>query len=427
MPLLNHLHRGRRALSDFTWIFGGRIVAALATVVGIRAITELMSPSAYGAGALALGISATFLAIGSTPFLQAIARLHPEAVARASEQSLELANRRILGRAQLGVAVAGATLALCLLAVDSPHGAMAAFIGVLAAIESRRDERAMLLNVSRRHRAQAVLSASDAILRLACAVLFLHLFVPTAEFLLLGYAAGTLFATLLATRPPRPHTADAAVEGAPPWDCRAEILRFAAPLVPTGILSCILAFGDRYILAGMLDLHDVGIYAAAYGLVSRSFGMVQSSWELAIRPRFMKAVAEGDHDAARKGFRRLLIGTLLLAGGLAIVFVMVREWITGLLLATTFAPAADLMGWFAFGLFVRAISSCYLLILFAYKRTRMVLLVTAASSTLSVAAVVLGAQLGGLVGAAAACPVYFALELSILLAVTRGIQVRRQD
>ena len=35
-----------------------------------------------------------------------------------------------------------------------------------------------------------------------------------------------------------------------------------------------LAFGDRYLIAGLLTLGDLGIYAAAYGLVSRPYLML---------------------------------------------------------------------------------------------------------------------------------------------------------
>ena len=50
------LSRHRRILGETAWVFFGQGMSVLATLVGLRLITELVAPDVYGTVALALGI-----------------------------------------------------------------------------------------------------------------------------------------------------------------------------------------------------------------------------------------------------------------------------------------------------------------------------------------------------------------------------------
>jgi O-antigen/teichoic acid export membrane protein len=52
------LSRHRRIAGEAAWVFAGQGASALATLVGLRLITEWVPPAVYGTVVLALGVVA---------------------------------------------------------------------------------------------------------------------------------------------------------------------------------------------------------------------------------------------------------------------------------------------------------------------------------------------------------------------------------
>ena len=74
----------RQHLSSAVWIIGGTALTALGTLVGVRVLTQFLTPTVYGVVSLALGMSALAISLVSTPLTQAAIHYYPSVTAQGS-------------------------------------------------------------------------------------------------------------------------------------------------------------------------------------------------------------------------------------------------------------------------------------------------------------------------------------------------------
>jgi len=100
----------RQHLSSAVWIIGGTALTALGTLVGVRVLTQFLTPAVYGVVSLALGMSALAISLVSTPLTQAAIHYYPSVAARGSARDLLESLRRCFLKMTpwlLGVALIG--------------------------------------------------------------------------------------------------------------------------------------------------------------------------------------------------------------------------------------------------------------------------------------------------------------------------------
>jgi len=78
----------RQHLSSAVWIVGGSALNALGTLVGVRILTQFLTPGSYGVVTLALGMSTLAISIVSTPLTQAAMHFYPAIAATGSVRDL---------------------------------------------------------------------------------------------------------------------------------------------------------------------------------------------------------------------------------------------------------------------------------------------------------------------------------------------------
>ena len=71
----------RRQLAELSWVVGGQVLTALGTIVGVRILTQYLSPGAYGVVSLAMGMSALAISLVAAPLTQAAIHFYPGIVA----------------------------------------------------------------------------------------------------------------------------------------------------------------------------------------------------------------------------------------------------------------------------------------------------------------------------------------------------------
>ena len=77
-----------RLLKEGFWIAAGHALAAIATLIGVRVLTELAPPSLFGGFALLNGILALLQGVLIAPIAQAALRFYPEFAAAGSVPKL---------------------------------------------------------------------------------------------------------------------------------------------------------------------------------------------------------------------------------------------------------------------------------------------------------------------------------------------------
>jgi len=423
------LTRHRRIAGEAAWVFAGQGASALATLVGLRLITEWVPPAVYGTVVLALGVVTLAHGLAAGPLMQAVLRFYPDFAVEGREAALRQAARLAL-RKPLVVTLAALALLGAAWATLQPQQAwLVVFALALFIAEVARSVEITFLNAARRQRAMALLMAADAWLRPLAAVALVWVFGADSAAVMAGYLVGCTIALTgfrLALRPQGRR--DSSSVRAQPKLVSAEVPRrlwaYALPLSVLPLIGWVSGQADRYLLGGMAGIAVAGIYAALYGLASKPFLMYSASVELALRQPYYARVSAGDAAGERQ---TLMLWLAVVAAGsiaLCLIFVLLHAEIAALVLAAEYRAYSALMGWIAAGYVLLGMAQVLERVCYAHHDTRGVVWVEAAGAALSV---IIAAPLVwryGIEGAAWAVPVYFGVQL--LLAAKRARRAWRQ-
>lgn len=418
-------------LRQGAWVAAGQVMSALGALVAIRVMTELLSPDVFGRLTLLVGIAALALGLSNTPVVQALMRYYPEFAKQGGIGPLRRVGAR-LARRQAGIATLVLALGWLVFGARWDQPLVSALLVIsLLLIDAIRMFEIGLLSAARRQKSLAVIQAVDAWMRPLAAVAAVVLMGPSAEAALAGYLIGAAVAAALALGAVRregrddPASAtDSDEDASIKRESATMIRRYALPLMPLALLSWISGMGDRYLIGGLLGLEEVGLYAAAYGLASRPFLMLQGIVELTLRPVLQNAIADRDQDRIARAKRAFILVTTALASGGVLAFALLSDWAATLLLAEPFRQAAALMPWIALGYGLYSVSNVFARFCYAFDDTRGALILTATGAVLGLLVMAPAVWIFGLAGAAGAVSVSFATQLAISVVLAKRAEAR---
>ena len=284
----------RRLSGDVLWLIGGQALLAIGQLAGVRLLTEAVRPEIYGTVSIVLGLVVLGRSQFSLPFAMASMRQYSEAARRDDVDMLRRVVRHWLLRSQ-GLAAVLILLfgfPYCLRQSISPW--LPALTFVLFVIDCEIVLEAAFLTASKRHRIYSLFRAAETWIRPLLAVALVHLFLPSAEAVLVGYLFGGLilvFAIALA----RSNTREARI-GPVDQVLSRRVWLFCLPLFPMAPVEWISSLSDRYVISGLMGVDVAGIYAAAYGLISQPFLMSGMVVENYYRPHYYDALADDESD-----------------------------------------------------------------------------------------------------------------------------------
>jgi O-antigen/teichoic acid export membrane protein len=369
---------GRRLVREGGWVASGQVVAVAARIVGLRLITDLVSPEVFGEVVLLLGLAALGTNMFCLPLLMALVRFFPDAARGRRIGALRRLLRDLLVPRTLAVAGLLAIGGVLWTRFDAAETSAWAFVIVasLLVLDVLRLFESTLLNASRRQRAYALWYGADSVARPVLAVGTILAFGASAVSLLVGHVlaiAGTCFAFWRTRVLGETDEAGAS----PAWlaEMRAAMLRYAGPMMPLALLGWVISLSDRYILAGLTSPEQTGIYAAAYGLASAPFLMLSQFLSLTLRPIYFDAVVQ--HDRRRER-RTLFAWMAALAFALLFGMTLVTAFagpIVRVVLGEAFWGAAELVPWIAGAYGILAVQQLFEHVIQALHSTRRLLVV----------------------------------------------------
>ena len=429
MPVLNLTDFKKQILNEGLWVITGNIAVALATLFGVRLLTEYLRPEVLGSVNLLVGVTILGINFFCNPFIQAASRFHPEA-----DQSGEI--RHLRDTIQNLLFKTTSILVICILIGGAAFTLlrnisywMFIILAFLVIAEVSRNFEISLFSAARRQKIVALWQSIEAWARPLLAILFVFILGASSQSVILGYLAATggilLCAHLL---PFKFEGTENSEKNAESYSYqKADIVRYALPLAPLAFVGWIEALGDRYIIAKILSVEQVGIYAVAYGLISCPFLFAFGVFHKTLRPIYNQAVSSNNKSLEKKvfGFWFLSVSVFSVLGVIGAFFF--RNWIAFFLLAEEYRAASILMPWIAAGMCFQVISQLFENVLFAYKQTKLIFPIHLAGSIVCIVSVFILIRQFGLLGAAIACPVYFLtiLILSMILA-KKKIKLRQQ-
>lgn len=340
----------------------------------MRLLTEFVPPKVFGTVTLLIGVATLGSTLFCNPQLQAAVRFYPD-LARQNQVGLL---RAVVGRSlrRTCTLLAGLILvggAIWSFSTGLSYGVFVALTallvsGVFGTLETN------LLGAARRQRMAAAWNVAENIARPGLGILAVVAFGVTPTALLAGYAAATAGILLIFRAGSRQDRAEMVSEDGRASHALAEEIRlYAKPLIPMAIVSWVNALSDRYILGEWAGPEQVGIYAAAYGLISRPFLMAGGILLLTLRPVYYEALA-GGNKVIEQRILRLWVGATICIGTVGVLGVFcLREHIAELLLAPKYRSGAAIMPILAAGFSLMILSHVFNAICYAHKKTNRVL------------------------------------------------------
>jgi O-antigen/teichoic acid export membrane protein len=414
----------RRGLAEGFWAFVGQVGSGLMLLVGTRLITELVSPAVFGQVALLSGLVGLGVTLFAYPLISAGIRLAPEYPSDNRKRLFLGGLKQLINRstwlALLLLSVAGGWMAY-LYQVDPQALAAAA---LLLVVTIRRELGVQLLIGQRRQRDASLWQTVDGLLRPVLAIGLVWWGGPESFLILLGYCLAGWLA----------NTVGARFHGDVAGRChrwtetrseRADILRYALPLIPMEMLSWFTSLGDRYVIGYFMTAQDVGLYAAAYTLTNEAFHRAAIVLLRSFQPVYFAHHVHGRVREASRTYTGWVACVLILGICGVTALVLLKDWVASLLLAQVYRGAADLMPIIGLGCALQAMGAVMAQPLYAAKTTRRLLLGRVIGATSAAISLPLMVQSNGLLGAAAAAPIYFGAEALTLALIAHPQFIRR--
>ena len=388
-------------------------------------MTELLSPEEFGSLTLLVGAVALALGLVSTPRLQAVIRFYPEWSKAGRLWLLRKAAESLIHSlvmvAALVILIGGGFVSL----FSDQVWYVGLLIAVLLVIDALYAFEQAFLNAARRQRAAAIIQTANAWSRPLTAICSTWLFGFNAEAAVVGYIVGSGLVLIAARYFVRfeglsPESRSSIyVDSKAQFELSKAIKSYALPLAPLAVFGWFSGMGDRYIIAGILSLPEVGLYAAAYGLASRPFLMLSGIIEQTLRPVLQNAIADGIQGEIDIAKRRMLISSILGATAGVVAFIFLKDLAGYIFLSEEYRSATDLMPLIALGYGLLCISSVFTRFCYAFDATRYVFLLTVSGSLIGIAVLIPAAFFYGLQGAVLAVPVRFTVELVLSRLLSR--------
>ncbi|MEY2410167.1 MAG: hypothetical protein QOF48_2837, partial [Verrucomicrobiota bacterium] len=286
-----------RLMGEGLWMTAGQVASAVGTLVGVRLCTELIPPAVFGTVGLLVGLSTLGFNLVCAPLLGALLRFFPEASSARQIPGLRQATSRSLFRNTallMSLVLVGGLIYCALPGAQMSFWSFAALAGLLA-IDTARTIETNLLTAARRQRPFAIWNAVEAWARPAGAIVLVLALGATPSAILWGYllaTAATLTVFMLCVKREGLPAPGQVAEVTP--ELTRGIGSYVLPLMPLALVGWVSTLSDRYIIGGLIGLDQVGIYAAAYGLVSRPFLMSGSKNTKKLSPLYYGKVSAGD-------------------------------------------------------------------------------------------------------------------------------------
>jgi O-antigen/teichoic acid export membrane protein len=391
-----------KRLAKHSVIYGlGGVVSRILAILLLPLYTAYLEPDDLGSVAIVVALSAVLVTILRGGISSAFFRFYfdsPDPAYRL--RVVRTSFWFTMGSATLGL-VAGVLLAGPIADVlglgEQPGIVRAAFVGIWA--QMNYEQLTALFRAEERSSAFVVASLTNIAITVAATVLLVVVFEQGALGVVVGNFLGTLtvYSLLLAYR-----REQLGIEFDRPL--LREMQRFGVPLVPAALALIVINFSDRFFLAHLADLNEVGVYemgmrvASAMVLLLTAFRM---AW-----PAFAYSIE--DDGEARRTYAFVLTYLVFIASWVALALGLLAPWIVEVLSSdSAFDEGARVVAILAFA---KAAYAAYIVMAIGVgraRRTQFNWVITGAAAAVNIGLNLLLVPPYGMFGSAAATAAAF--------------------
>lgn len=434
MAIVNALRssRFRRLSNESFWIVFGQALSMLGMLVGVRVMTELLDPAAFGDLALAMTIALFVNQCILGPLGQGVVRLYAPAVEQADLGGYWDAARRLAVWASCCIGVVALALSAVLLASGQERWAsMVIAVLFLSIVLGYNSILNGLQNAARQRKTVAIHQGMLTWVRFLLAAAVISLFGATSRNAIVGYVLAGILVLGSQARQLRNIISSGAVgarENEQLW--RRRIVQYSWPFCAWGIFSWAQMAADRWALELCVSTRDVGLYSVLFQMgyqpMSIATGMAVQFIAPVVFQRAGDATDAARNERAGRLTSLLTLLALVLTGVAVLAGWLLHPLIFQLLVADEFREVSHLLPWVLLsgGLFAAAQTrSLYVM---GLMNTRALLPVKIGTASLGVSLSFGGAYLYGVPGTVAA-GVLFSLSYLIwvwILSSKQGVAGR---
>jgi O-antigen/teichoic acid export membrane protein len=423
-----------RIVREFTLIAGGQSIAAFGGLVGVRLLTQMLSPTIYGEVALGMTLALLVQQTTLSPLSVAFLRFFAPAREARTIGAYSVAVRRLLLQASIAVAILGVACTIGLVGV-----ARAEWIGVVLAATalslcSGYNVALDSIQNAARHRLLVVVhQIANQWARFLVALSLIVAFEKTSAIVLAAYAlvasatmcSRTLFLWKRLGTPG--DTANNSPEVA--HEMVVRMRRYALPFATWGVFTWAFEASGRWALQLSSGATDVGLYAALWQIGQYPIVLFADAIATTVAPVVFARAGDGSDQLRLRDARRmnaLVVGIMFtIAIAAAVGGLVFQDHIVALLVGPEYQAIAPLLPWaiLAGGLF--GCAQVAVLRILMSTDTRVLIAPKIGTAVAGVVLKVGGAYLMGLRGVVAASVIFSLMYLVWVVALNRSAADRR--
>jgi O-antigen/teichoic acid export membrane protein len=413
--------RLRRLSKEGAWIVVGQAAAVLGALAGVRLLTELLPPAAYGELALGLTVAALVNQTVLGPLANGVTRFYAPAQEQGDLGGYLHAVRRLVAAAGaaivLIVALASAGL---LLAGQARWIALAAAALVFAALSGGNAILNGIQNAARQRAVVALHQGMESWARVLVAAALLLWLGANSAAAMAGFALavvlvlGSQFAFFR-------RIAHANAAAAEPRHWQRQIWAYSWPISAFGAFTWLQLASDRWALELFTTTQEVGTYAALFQLGYYPMSMASTMAMQFLAPIFYQRAGDASDGRRNADVDRLswkLTGVSLGATAIAVALALLfHRQIFQILVASAYAGVSHLLPWMLLAGGIFAAGQAIALNLMSQMRTQAMMGAKIATALAGVALNLAGAHWLGIDGIVLAAVLFSVLYFSWMAAL----------
>jgi len=354
--------------SDAVIVFVAQAFAAVGALVGIRLLTQFISPEVFGEYKLLLSSMSLVVGVCVRPFIQFSMRQYHDYQSNIEKNIFLIETRKILNK-YLFVLLLSVGILYFFSFSNLYNETIIILCGliVLSITVKINFESALFISKNEQVAAGLILVSLKWFVPFSI-ISIVWVFRESPLTAMVGALIGHLiiWIIILAYRKSIPEEYDRANFRQSELFVRG--LEYGWPIAICGVLSWILNESDRFFIQYYHDSKQVGLYSAAYGLISAPFVMVSGAVAQFLYPIFFKT--NKDEDRTKKVVSKsLLVNTVIVFCGVIFIYIF-TDLIAFIGLDISYRDgASDLFVWLAVGYGFFAMSSSFDLAAYTDKNT----------------------------------------------------------
>jgi O-antigen/teichoic acid export membrane protein len=341
--------RIRRLATEGTWIVFGQVATFLGALAGVRLLTELLDPSAYGELGLGMTAGALLNQVLLGPLSNGATRFYSAAIEQSDVSGYLSGVSHLLLRAAgvIGLILL-ATIAGLLTTERSSFIGITIAVVIFALVSGCNSILSGIQNAARQRSVVALHQAAEVWARFLIAALLIQTLHSTSTMAVWGYVAGSFLIFISQYRHFRKtHYAQRASNQKLDWQIK--IWQYSWPFGAWGVFTGLQLASDRWALEHFATTQEVGFYVVLFQLGYAPISMVTGMAMQFIAPiLFERAGDAGDmrrNELVNKITYRLTalaLGLTCLVSFLALCY---HRQIFNLLVAKEYSSVSSLLPW----------------------------------------------------------------------------------